>query len=75
MSDTRCSETWRMKNKHHVKLDRTEVNALLRWMYGSKLKERKQRASLVIKNDRSRRFGHIECKDDVNLVKLHDDGC
>jgi len=56
-----------MKVEHGLKLNRTEMS-MIRWMRGVKLNERKKSeellglkpVSLMIKNSRSRWFGHVE---------------
>jgi len=59
-----------MKVEHVLKMNRTEMN-MNRWMCGVKLNERKKNeelrellglepVSLMIKNSRLRRLGHVE---------------
>ena len=72
------SETRPMKVEHELKMNRTEMS-MIRWMCGVKLNERKKSeklrellesepVSLMIKNSRLRRFGHVERKDDNDWV-------
>jgi len=67
-------KTWPMKVEHELKMNHTEMS-MIRWMCGVKLNERKKSeklrellelepVSLMIKNSRLRRFGHVERKDD-----------
>jgi len=73
------SETWPMKVKHELKLNRTEMS-MIRWMCGVKLNERKKSeehrellgfepVSLMIKKSRLRWFGYVERKNDNDWVK------
>ena len=74
------SETWPMKVEHDLKMNRTEIHSMIRWMCGVKLNERKKSeelrellglepVSLMIKKSRLRWFGHVERKDDNDWVK------
>ena len=73
------SETWPMKVKHELKLNRTEMS-MIRCMCGVKLNERKKSeelrellglepVSLMIKKSRLRWFRRVERKDDNDWVK------
>ena len=64
------SETWPMKVEHELRLNCTEMS-MIRWMCGIKLNKRNkieelgeliglEPVSLMIKNSRSRWFGHVE---------------
>jgi len=68
-----------MKVEHEIKLDRTEMS-MIKWMCEFTLEERKKctepiellgldTVSLVLKKDRLRWFGHVECKDDADWIK------
>ena len=74
-------KTWPMKVEHELKMNSTEMS-MIRWMCGVKLNERKKSeklrellelepVSLMIKNSRLRRFGHVQRKDDNNCVKQY----